>query len=71
MRTQEQAVLNYLENHSKGITSMEAFEKFGVTRLSAIIYNLKDEGHRIKTTMKSARNRYGHNTNFAVYTLMK
>lgn len=41
-------VLKYLESH-KGITSMEAFEKFRDTRLSAIIFNLRKYGYNIKS----------------------
>ena len=40
-KTQTGDVLKYLETHKKGITSKEAFDKFGATRLSSIIYSLK------------------------------
>ena len=41
MRTQTNDVLNYLQNNKKGITSMEAINLFGATRLSDIIYRLR------------------------------
>lgn len=46
-----QKILEYLE-HKKTITSLEAFKKFYVTRLSAIIYNLRKRGYKITTKTK-------------------
>ena len=55
-------VLKYLkEGHS--ITSWEAIEKFGATRLSAIIFNLKDK-YDIKDVWIEDVDRYG---NFCKY----
>lgn len=69
--TQIKEVRTYLENgHS--ISSMVAFEKFGVTRLSAIIYILRhNEGMNIVSTMETVKNRYGHTTNYSTYKLVK
>jgi hypothetical protein len=39
-------VLEHLEKFGS-ITSWEAIENYGATRLSAIIYNLRDEGYEI------------------------
>lgn len=51
------------------VTSMEAFE-LGITRLSAIIYNLRHEhGMPIMTNRCTTLNRYGHVTNYAEYVL--
>lgn len=36
-------VLEYLKSHKRGITSIQAFELFGATRISAIIFNLRKE----------------------------
>jgi hypothetical protein len=49
---QRERVLTHLQSN-KRLTSWEAFEKFRVTRLSAIIFNLRDDGygiisHRVK-----------------------
>tara|TARA_Y100000310_G_scaffold329677_1_gene399964 strand:- start:350 stop:568 length:219 start_codon:yes stop_codon:yes gene_type:complete len=35
----------------KSITSLEALQLWGAFRLSAIIFNLRKEGHNIKTKM--------------------
>ena len=69
-KSQKLAILDYLEYYNT-ITSMQAFELFGVTRLSAIIFNLRKEGHMIKSTQKKTKNRYGNTTNYVEYTLVK
>ena len=51
------------------ISSIEAIELFGCTRLSARISDLRKRGWPITSEMASAKNRYGHNSNFAVYRL--
>lgn len=48
----------------KGVTSMEAFEKWKATRLSGIIYNLKKRGYDIETEIK-----YEKGSSYAVYRL--
>lgn len=51
------------------LTSMEAFERYGITRLSAIIFNLRREGLNVRSHTKQTKNRYGNNVNYAVYWL--
>lgn len=68
--TQNRAVLNYLESHS-GITSKQAFEIFGITRLSARISDLRGEGYNISTINRDGLNRWGHKTRYAEYRLVK
>lgn len=57
--TQRQTVLKYLENHKRGITSLDAIQKFGITRLSNVIYVLKKEGHNIASKLEPVTNRQG------------
>lgn len=59
-------VLNYIKNHKRGITSMEAFEKFGATRLSAIIFVLR-KNHEIVSITEEGVDRYGHEVRYARY----
>ncbi len=59
-------VLKHLQEHGS-ITSMEAIELFGATRLSAIIFNLRRHGHDIATVNKEGVDRYGHSVRFAKY----
>lgn len=66
--TKTQAVLDWLKTHTS-ISSMEAIENFGATRLSAIIFNLKKRGYNIETVMCDGRDRFGNQTRFARYYL--
>lgn len=43
--TKTQAVLDWLKTHAS-ISSMEAIQNFGSTRLSAIVFNLRKRGVR-------------------------
>lgn len=69
MRGQRAAVLEYLKKH-KSITSLEAFEKFGATRLSAIIFVFREKGMNIITQTIETKNRYGEKTMYAKYILL-
>ena len=53
------------------ITSWEAIKLYGCTRLSAKIYNLREEGFDIKTDHVTKKNRYGYPVTFANYILQK
>lgn len=46
--TQKQQVANYLQS-GKSLTPIVALGKFGTLRLASIIYQLKDQGLKIKT----------------------
>ena len=52
LTTQTQQVLNTLIEKNT-ITSWEAIQKFRCTRLSAVIYNLRQDGHDIRTHRKT------------------
>lgn len=54
MKTKTDRILNHLQNH-KTITSMVAFKKYNATRLSSIIFNLRQRGYNITTEMKYAK----------------
>ena len=47
-KTKHQKIKEHLES-GKSITSWEAIELYNVTRLAAIIFNLKKDGHEIET----------------------
>ena len=64
------AVLQHLQ--SKGsITSLEAFELYGATRLSAIIFNLRRKGYDIITEDVTGKDRYGSSMTYAKYRLIQ
>lgn len=66
MATKTSEVLNHLKEHGS-ITSNEAWELYGATRLSAIIFNLRHKGHDIETVTEGCTDRYGHAVNYARY----
>ena len=64
-KSQKQNVLEYLEIGNK-ITPLEALYQFGSFRLSAIIFELRQEGYNIITHNKSVDKK-----TFAEYELVK
>ena len=69
MKSQKETIKDILLHNKDGITSMEAFN-LGITRLSAIIFDLRAEGLEIKSEMKHCKNRYGNNCNYAIYKVV-
>lgn len=69
-KSQTEAIIQYLRK-KKSITSLQAFNLFNATRLSGIIYVLKERGFGIETELREVKNRYGHITRVAVYHLVK
>ena len=65
MKTQKEEILQYLKKH-KTITSWDAIEMFHVTRLAAVIFLLKQDGHEIFTEIVTKDNK-----KFAKYRLIK
>lgn len=68
-KTQAAEVLAHLQS-GKTITSIEAINLFGATRLSAIIFDLRQAGQNITTNMVTGKNRYGNSTQYAQYKLI-
>lgn len=68
--TQRLEVLKYLKTH-KGLTSIVAFEKFGITRLSAVIFDLRKIGLNIISVWRTGTNRYGQTVRYVEYRLIK
>lgn len=68
MKTQTERVLHYLKKH-RGITSMQAFEMFGITRLSAVIFELRRK-YEIASERTEGKNRYGEKVWFSTYRLI-
>lgn len=68
--TQIGAVLDHMRTNGS-ITSMEAIENYGATRLSGLIFELKKQGHCIITEMQQGKNRFGGNCNYAKYILLE
>ena len=62
--TQNEKVLNHLRMYG-GITSMEAFRTYQITRLSGRIHELRAKGYKITTDYEKAKN----GAIYAVYRL--
>ena len=63
-------VLEYMRTHD-GITTLEAFNSLGVTRLSARIWDLKEAGFRIATSWRRVRRRDGTTAQVVLYILQE
>lgn len=57
--TQKEIILKHLQEHKEGITSLYAFQYYGITRLSAIICNLRKEYPNITGKLEPVKNMYG------------
>lgn len=66
--TKTMAVTEHLIQHGS-ITSMEAFELYGATRLSAIIFELRRKGFNISNEWLETTDRYGSTIRFVRYRL--
>lgn len=67
---QTEAVLAHLQKY-KSITSWEAIKEYGATRLSDIIYRLRDRGYDIQNIWEETTNRFGTPTRYVRYVLIK
>lgn len=67
--SQVQVVKEHLVKH-KRIKSWQAWEMYGVTRLAARIYELREHGWIINTKELPFINRFGNKGTYAVYTFI-
>lgn len=65
--TLREVVLRHFKT-SKSITSFEAFSEYGITRLSAIIFDLRKK-YIISDEWVEKTNRYGENVRFKRYIM--
>lgn len=66
MNNQKQRVLDYMQS-GYTITSLDAFRELGITRLAAVIYNLKNDGHLIGSRRKTVTNRFDEKCSISEY----
>ena len=66
--TQKDRVLAYIREYGS-ISSLEAFRDLGCTRLSAVIFDLRAEGHEIEAKRETKKNRWGDKVTFARYSM--
>jgi hypothetical protein len=67
--TQQEMVLEYLKNHCEGITSKQAFNLYGITRLSVLIFELRQKGNKISTADEKCKTRFGNTSVYGRYYL--
>lgn len=66
--TQNEEVLRHLMKE-RGITSLEAMERYGIMRLGARIYELKKQGYPIRTYLRVGKSRNGESMVYAEYRM--
>ena len=66
-QTKTEKVLEHLQKHGS-ITSLEAIDLYGVTRLSAIIFNLRKR-YTIDGVSSECTDRYGNTARYVKYVL--
>ena len=67
--TQKDRILRHLKDFGS-ITSWDSFKEYGITRLSAISFNLKKQGFNFKDEWIHTTNRYNEKTQFKKYILI-
>ena len=67
-KTQHDALIDYFI-HNGGLTSFEAYERFGCTRLAARVLELSRKGYRFKKEPVSVTTRYGAKVTVTRYIL--
>lgn len=65
---QKHLVLSHMVLHDT-LTSMEAIQKYGITRLAAVVFALKEDGWEIITIPTEGVNRWGRPTRYATYKI--
>ncbi len=70
MATQKERVLTALTSHGS-ISPWYAINHLGNTRLSATIFELKKDGHKIKSIIETGTNKFGDTIRYSRYSLEK
>lgn len=68
--SQLESVLLHLKS-GYSITSMQAIEMYGATRLSAIIFDLREKGYHIETIRRKGVSMFGKPYSYAEYRLIE
>lgn len=66
--TQKEQVLKHLKKHNR-ITSWDAIQLYGITRISEYIRELRREGYKIITERKDFIDRLGNKRNYGLYRM--
>ena len=66
MSNQKDKVIAYVRTYGS-ITPEEARETYSITRLAAVIFDLKELGHVFTTTIEKGKNKFGEPCTWAKY----
>ncbi len=64
--SQADRVLSYLEC-GNSITTLDAFQELGITRLGARIFELRQQGHPVQSNRLTVTNRFGEDCSISEY----
>lgn len=62
--SQNKMILKYLQTHKRGLTPIDALNKFGCMRLGARISDLRELGYNIRTDMEKNTNNNGRHARY-------
>lgn len=63
-------ILHYMVRFGS-ISTLEAFNDLGVTRLASRIHDLKRRGYKITSETQTGTNRFGETVHYKVYKLIE
>lgn len=67
MKTQCQMVIEHINDYGS-ITSLEAINKYGITRLGSVIHILRrKDGYNILSKNETSKNKYGRKVTYSRY----
>lgn len=65
---QNRQLYEHMREHG-GVSQMEAYDEYGITRVASRIHEMRVAGIGIVKSMRSGTNRYGRRVTYAVYRL--
>lgn len=68
--TQKDKIIAYIKKHGS-ITPLDALREFGCMRLATRIFELKEDGYKIKTVIEKSKNKSGEPVHYARYYLQE
>ena len=65
---QQERILNYLQQGNT-LSRLDSWQALGIIEAPARISELRSKGYKIKTTMKTVKNRYGEKVSIAEWRM--
>ena len=70
MISQKEQTLKHITRYKNGITPKVAYDRYGIMRLSGVIFRLRQDGYNIITEDVIEKNRFGQTVRYARYKLV-